>query len=211
LVKYKLSLIRIGSPYTADQSPKGFIHPPGYSCPQIRKRGKEEEMWNWNNYDEPSPQPARQPAEGHTSSKHNTDIIRREKMGQVAIIGQSIQIKGELTGNEDLTIDGTVEGNIQLKDNSLTIGPNGNIKADINAKKVTIIGEVQGNVTAEETVEIRESGKLRGNITTPRLIIADGAFFKGSVEMERKPGMVKDKVVREDKSALRPELMSVKQ
>jgi len=167
-------------------------------------------MWNWNNYDEPSPQPPRRPAEANTPSKHNTEIIRREKMGQVAIIGQSIQIKGELTGNEDLTIDGTVEGNIQLKDNSLTIGPNGNIKADINAKKVTIVGEVQGNVTAEETVEIRESGKLRGNITTPRLIIADGAFFKGSVEMERKPGMVKDKPARDDKAVLRPELLSVK-
>jgi len=65
-------------------------------------------------------------------------------------------------------------------------------------------------VTAEETVEIRESGKLRGNITTPRLIIADGAFFKGSVEMERKPGMVKDKPARDDKAVLRPELLSVK-
>lgn len=131
-------------------------------------------------------------------------------MGQVAIIGQSIQIKGELTGNEDLTIDGTVEGNIQLKENSLTIGPNGNIKADINAKKVTIIGEVQGNVTAEETVEIRETGKLRGNITAPRLVIADGAFFKGSVEMERKAGPAKDKPHRDDRPASRPELLAVK-
>ena len=102
---------------------------------------------------------------------------------------------------EDLTIDGTVEGNIQLKENSLTIGPNGIIKADINAKKVTIIGEVQGNVTAEETVEIRETGKLRGNIVAPRLVIADGAFFKGSVEMERKPGLAKDKPHREEKPA----------
>jgi len=97
-------------------------------------------------------------------------------MGQIAIIGQSIQIKGELTGNEDLTIDGTVEGNINLKENNLTIGPNGNIKADLNAKTVTITGEVQGNVTAEEKVEIRETGKLRGNIVAPRIVIADGAF-----------------------------------
>jgi cytoskeletal protein CcmA (bactofilin family) len=167
-------------------------------------------MWNWNyESEEKSPPQARTPQEGHTPVKHNPES-RRDKMGQVAIIGQSIQIKGELTGNEDLTIDGTVEGNIQLKENNLTIGPNGNIKADINAKKVTIIGEVQGNVTAEETVEIRESGKLRGNITAPRLVIADGAFFKGSVEMERKPGQVKEKSLRDEKSALRPELLAVK-
>lgn len=167
-------------------------------------------MWNWNyEPEEKSPLQPRSPFEGQTQVKHNPES-RREKMGQVAIIGQSIQIKGELTGNEDLTIDGTVEGNIELKENSLTIGPNGNIKADINAKKVTIIGEVQGNVTAEETVEIRETGKLRGNIVAPRLVIADGAFFKGSVEMERKPAPVKDKPHRDEKPALRPELLAVK-
>jgi cytoskeletal protein CcmA (bactofilin family) len=167
-------------------------------------------MWNWNY--EPEERAAlqpRNPTEGHAPVKNNPES-RREKMGQVAIIGQSIQIKGELTGNEDLTIDGTVEGNIELKDHSLTIGPNGNIKADINAKKVTIIGEVQGNVTAEETVEIRETGKLRGNIVAPRLVIADGAFFKGSVEMERKPGLSKDKPHREEKPVSRPELLAVK-
>ena len=150
-------------------------------------------MWNWNY--EPEERAAlqpRNPVEGHAPVKNNPES-RREKMGQVAIIGQSIQIKGELTGNEDLTI-----------------GPNGNIKADINAKKVTIIGEVQGNVTAEETVEIRETGKLRGNIVAPRLVIADGAFFKGSVEMERKPGLAKDKPHREEKPVSRPELLAVK-
>lgn len=168
-------------------------------------------MWNWNYEPEERILPqSRNPNEGPPQAKTNPEA-RREKMGQVAIIGQSIQIKGELTGNEDLTIDGTVEGNIQLKDHNLTIGPNGNIKADINAKKVTIIGEIQGNVTAEETVEIRESGKLRGNITSPRLIIADGAFFKGSVEMDRKPGLPKDKPHREEKPVPRPELLAVKQ
>ena len=167
-------------------------------------------MWH-RNYDtgEKFPPQPRNPLEGTTQAKHNPEL-RREKMGQIAIIGQSIQIKGELTGNEDLTIDGTVEGNIELKENNLTIGPNGNIKADTNAKKVTIIGEVLGNITAEETIEIRETGKLRGNITAPRLVIADGAFFKGSVEMERQSNPAKEKTHRDEKSALRHELLAVK-
>lgn len=131
-------------------------------------------------------------------------------MGQTAIIGRSIQIKGELTGNEDLTIDGTVEGKIELKENSLTIGPNGKIKADINAKAVTITGEVHGNVTAEEKVEIRETGKLRGDIVAPRLVIAEGAFFKGSVEMEKKSSLAKDKQPRDEKTNARPELLAMK-
>jgi cytoskeletal protein CcmA (bactofilin family) len=167
-------------------------------------------MWNRNNdMGEKFPPQPKNPLEETTPAKNNPEV-RREKMGQIAIIGQSIQIKGELTGNEDLTIDGTVEGNIQLKENNLTIGPNGNIKADINAKRVTIIGEVLGNITAEETVEIRENGKLRGNITSPRIVIADGAFFKGSVEMERQPNQAKEKAHRDEKPALRHELSSVK-
>ena len=131
-------------------------------------------------------------------------------MGQTANIGQSIQIKGELTGNEDMTIDGIVEGNIQLKENHLTIGPNGNVKADINAKTVTITGKVDGNVTAEDKVEIRETGKLRGNIVAPRVVIADGAFFKGSVEMEKKSNLVKEKPYRDEKIDSRPELLAMK-
>lgn len=131
-------------------------------------------------------------------------------MGQTAIIGQSIQVKGELTGNEDLTIDGTVEGNIELKQNNLTIGLNGNIKADINAKTVTITGKVEGNVTADEKVEIRETGNLRGNIVAPRVVIADGAFFKGSVEMEKKSDLAKEKQPRDEKTDSRPELLGVK-
>ena len=169
-------------------------------------------MWNWNNDSEEKASPqARQTLDGGSSLNKTNPEPRRKNMGQTAIIGQSIHIKGELTGNEDLTIDGTVEGNIELKENNLTIGPNGNIKADINAKTVTITGEAQGNVTAVEKVEIRESGKLRGNITAPRVVIADGAFFKGSVEMEKKPTtMSKDKPLHTEKTTSRPELLAVK-
>jgi len=100
-------------------------------------------------------------------------------------IGQTIFIKGELTGTEDLTIEGRVEGKIELKDHNLTIGPNGKIKADVYGKNIVITGEVFGNAFASEKVEITNSGVLKGNIVSPRIVIADGAQFKGSVDMSR--------------------------
>lgn len=108
------------------------------------------------------------------------------KSGRVIVnIGPSIQIKGELQGDEDLTIDGRVEGKIDLREHNLTIGPNGKIKADLYAKTIVIAGEVGGNAFAAERVEIATTGRLTGNITAPRITIADGAHFKGSVDMER--------------------------
>ena len=100
-------------------------------------------------------------------------------------IGPSIQIKGELQGNEDLTIDGRVEGKIELRDHNLTIGPNGKIKADLHANTIVIAGDVQGSAYAKERVEIAPTGRLNGDICAPRITIADGAHFKGSVDMER--------------------------
>jgi len=100
-------------------------------------------------------------------------------------IGPSIQIKGELQGDEDLTIDGRVEGKIELRDHNLTIGPNGKIKADLHATTIVIAGDVQGNAYAKERVEIAPTGRLNGDIASPRITIADGAHFKGSVDMER--------------------------
>jgi len=104
----------------------------------------------------------------------------------IVSIGQSIQIKGDLIGNEDLTIEGKVDGNISLKDHHLTIGPNGRITANILAKTVTVVGEVVGNITADEKVEVAGTGRMKGDITAPNLVLADGARFKGSVDMERK-------------------------
>jgi cytoskeletal protein CcmA (bactofilin family) len=94
-------------------------------------------------------------------------------------------IKGELNGSEDLTIEGHVEGKIELKDNVLTIGPNGKIKASVFAKAVIVLGEVIGNVQASEKVDIRDNGSVDGDITSPRVAIAEGAHFRGSVDMQR--------------------------
>jgi cytoskeletal protein CcmA (bactofilin family) len=101
-------------------------------------------------------------------------------------IGKSVVIKGELNGSEDLTIEGHVEGTIQLRDHVLTIGPNGKIKAQVFAKSVIVLGEVTGNVTASDKVDIRDNGSVDGDIVSPRVAIAEGAHFRGSVDMQRK-------------------------
>jgi cytoskeletal protein CcmA (bactofilin family) len=101
-------------------------------------------------------------------------------------IGKSVVIKGELNGSEDLTIEGHVEGTIQLKEHVLTIGPNGKIKAQVFAKSVIVLGEVTGNVTASDKVDIRDNGSVDGDIVSPRVAIAEGAHFRGSVDMQKK-------------------------
>jgi cytoskeletal protein CcmA (bactofilin family) len=115
-----------------------------------------------------------------------TEPIRQEKA--VVNIGKSVIIKGELSGSEDLTIEGQVEGKIELKDNVLTIGPNGRIKAAVFAKAVIVLGEVNGNIAASEKVDIRDGGSVDGDIVSPRVAIAEGAHFRGSVDMQRKGG-----------------------
>jgi cytoskeletal protein CcmA (bactofilin family) len=113
---------------------------------------------------------------------------RRQQMMErdVVNIGKSVVIKGELNGSEDLTVEGHVEGKIELRDHVLTIGPNGKIKAQVFAKAVIVLGEVNGNVTATEKVDIRDGGSVDGDIISPRVAIAEGAHFRGSVDMQRK-------------------------
>ena len=108
-------------------------------------------------------------------------------------IGKSVVIKGELNGSEDLTIEGQVEGKIELRQNILTIGPNGRIKAQVFAKAVIILGEVTGNVTATEKVDIRDNGSVDGDIASPRVAIAEGAHFRGSIDMQKAGGKLAEK------------------
>jgi len=126
----------------------------------------------------PAPSVAASPSQrseaGHSMEK---DIVN---------IGKSVVIKGELNGSEDLTIEGHVEGTIQLRDHVLTIGPNGRIKAQVFAKSVVVLGEVHGNVTASDKVDIRDNGSVEGDLVSPRIAIAEGAHFKGTVDMQRK-------------------------
>jgi cytoskeletal protein CcmA (bactofilin family) len=124
-----------------------------------------------------------QPATGSTAAPQ-PEIRRIER--DMVNIGKSVVIKGELNGSEDLTVEGHVEGRIELKDHVLTIGPNGKIKAQVFAKAVIVLGEVNGNVTASEKVDIRDGGSVDGDIIAPRVAIAEGAHFRGSVDMQRK-------------------------
>jgi cytoskeletal protein CcmA (bactofilin family) len=125
-------------------------------------------------------------------------------------IGKSVVIKGELNGSEDLTIEGQVDGKIELKDHVLTIGPNGKIKAQVFAKAVIVLGEVNGNVTASEKVDIRDGGSVDGDIIAPRVAIAEGAHFRGSVDMQRK-GAEKAQPAAAAKPAAQPPAAAVAQ
>ena len=116
------------------------------------------------------------------ASRTNPIEPRREG----ATIGPSISIKGDLTGEEDLVIQGRVEGKVDLKLNCVTIGKNGRAKADICGKVIFVEGEVEGNLYGQEQIILRNSGQVRGNISAPRVSIEDGARFKGSIDMETK-------------------------
>jgi len=102
----------------------------------------------------------------------------------VGHIGKSVVIRGELTGNEDLYLDGEIEGNIDLRDHKLVIGPNGKIKATITARDIVLHGRVEGNVSATERVELKKSCSLVGDVSTQRIVIEDGAFFKGAIDIK---------------------------
>lgn len=142
------------------------------------------------------------PAREFSSAPARTGPIRSEG---IVNIGQSICIRGELTGNEDLTIEGTIEGKIELKEHNLTIGPNGRIQAEIQAKIVIVEGEVTGNIVAREKVQLAETGRVKGDIISPRIVIADGARFKGSVDMSGAPEPSKSAT----KTAKRPDATAV--
>ena len=138
---------------------------------------------------------------GTTATVYRTagDATRSTERG-VVNIGKSVIVKGELNGSENLTIEGQVEGKIELLQHVLTIGPNGKIKAQVFAKSVIVVGEVTGNITATEIVNIRENGKVDGDIAAPRVAIAEGAHFRGSIDMQRQGGAALKAVV-EDKPA----------
>jgi len=129
--------------------------------------------------------PVPTPVTHHESAAPRHEPTRLQEKEQTVNIGKSVIIKGDLSGSEDLTIEGQVEGKIELRQNILTIGPNGKIKAQVFAKAVIVQGEVQGNITATERVDIRDAGSVDGDLSAPRIAIADGAHFRGSIDMQR--------------------------
>ena len=103
--------------------------------------------------------------------------------GEFAHIGKSVSIKGELSGSEDVFVDGQVEGSIQLSGNSLTIGPNGRVRANVAVKSVTVGGSLEGNIQASERTELRKTAVVNGDVQTRRIAIEEGAYFKGKLEI----------------------------
>ena len=133
------------------------------------------------------PKPAA-PATWEGTTAMSTDAMR--PLGATADratarLGASLHVKGEISGNEDLLIDGSVEGLIQLDERKLTVGTTAKVTADIIAREVVVYGTVKGNLRAKDRIEIKKDGSVNGDLTTARIMIEDGAYFKGSIEIDK--------------------------
>jgi cytoskeletal protein CcmA (bactofilin family) len=126
------------------------------------------------------PRPDAGPARTESSPPRSSAASSRE----AAVIGPSIHIDGDVRGEEDLLIEGEVSGTVQLKNNSLTIGPQGKVRADVYAHSIYVDGYLEGDLYGSERVNVRKSATVRGNITSPRVSLEDGAKFKGAIEMD---------------------------
>ena len=114
--------------------------------------------------------------------------------GQMANLGKSLSIRGELSGSEDLYIDGQLEGAIELHGNSLMVGPNGRIKANVNAGSAVIQGKLEGNIRARDRVDLKQSAVVLGDIATQRISIEEGAYFKGGIDIQKEAARAETKV-----------------
>jgi cytoskeletal protein CcmA (bactofilin family) len=137
-------------------------------------------MWQTLDNSKPQNSSSQQPAQNS-----NSLATQLRSTAEQASIGRSLVIKGEISGSESLYIDGKVEGTINLHDNRVTIGRNGDVKANVNAKEVVVMGKLHGNVAVKDRVDIRAEGSLSGDVVAHRLSIEDGAYFKGSVDLKR--------------------------
>jgi cytoskeletal protein CcmA (bactofilin family) len=127
------------------------------------------------------------PASWEETNVMSTDALRPlgAPSGATARLGASLHVKGEISGNEDLLVDGSVEGLIQLDDRKLTVGATAKVTADIIAREVVVFGTVKGNLRAKDRIEIKKDGSVNGDLTTARIMIEDGAYFKGSIEIDK--------------------------
>jgi len=153
--------------------------------PQVAQPEPKNFATNQLNQNQP-PKPAPATWEGTTAM--STDAMR--PLGATgdratARLGASLHVKGEITGSEDLLIDGSVEGLIQLDERKLTVGATAKLTADIIAREVVVFGSVKGNLRAKDRIEIKKDGSVNGDLTTARIMIEDGAYFKGSIEIDK--------------------------
>jgi len=156
-------------------------------------------MWNKKREDEPlrpsytPPAPPANPVSVHNpvEARKETSTVssipparfEAEPRGGSATIGKAVKVVGQIFSREDLYVDGEVEGTVEALEHKLTIGPNGTVRATVKAREVVALGTIQGNVEAADKIEIRKDAKLTGDIRTARIIIEDGAYFKGSIDI----------------------------
>src|SRR6267154_6037880 len=158
----------------------------------------------WGNDKKPGTPPVAQPEPNNFSVNQNqppksapatwegTTAMSTSPLGATgdratARLGSSLHVKGEITGSEDLLIDGSVEGLIQLDERKLIVGTTAKVTADIIAREVVVFGNVKGNLRAKDRIEIKKDGSVNGDLTTSRIMIEDGAYFKGSIEIDKSP------------------------
>jgi len=142
---------------------------------------------------EPKNFPTNQPPKPAPATWEGTTAMSTDAMRPIgatadratARLGASLHVKGEISGNEDLLIDGSVEGLIQLDERKLTVGTTAKVTADIIAREVVVYGTVKGNLRAKDRIEIKKDGSVNGDLTTARIMIEDGAYFKGSIEIDK--------------------------
>jgi len=143
-------------------------------------------MWKRENEPVPQPTPAAAPAAPVRSERTEPESPAHRTAESVAraVIGPSLELQGELSGNEDLLIEGRVQGRIQLPQNAVAIGAKGRVSAQVLARLISIEGEVDGNLVAEELIVLKKSARVRGDLVAPRVVIEDGARFKGTIDMD---------------------------
>ena len=149
-------------------------------------------MWNKRKEEEYPPKAAAAPPAPATQTKESAPMSttpapshhQSDSRGP-AIIGKSVMIKGQIFSREDLTIDGEIDGSVELHEHRLTVGPNGKLQAGVKAREVVVLGTIHGNVEASDKIDIRKDAKLVGDIKTARIVIEDGAYFKGSIDIAR--------------------------
>jgi len=147
-------------------------------------------MWNKRKEEEnpvktPMPPPVNPPKENPVMSSAPAPAQYSSETRGPAVIGKSVMIKGQIFSREDLTIDGEMDGSVELHEHRLTVGPNGKLQAGVKAREVVVLGSIQGNVEALDKIDIRKDARLVGDIKTARIVIEDGAYFKGSIDIVR--------------------------
>src|SRR5438105_5339323 len=147
-------------------------------------------MWNKRKEDEYPPKSASTPASSANLQRETHAPMTTAPASSfhapdrgTAVVGKSVMIKGQIFSREDLTVDGEVEGSIELHENRLTVGPHGKVQAGVKAREIVVLGTINGNVEAGDKIDIRKDAKLVGDIKTSRIVIEDGAYVKGSMDI----------------------------